>query len=379
MPTRFDSDNLFPDDMPDRNTAFFEAEDDEALWTLLSVYADGEATPEEAAKVEALLRSDPVAARELSFLQMSAETIQTLGEVEPPAFLQDSILAATTRRKSVAQRMLAWATDLTRSVTAVPSIRIAFAGSAVLAGLLAVLFLTRQNGQLDPPGSSAGDTPVIARTTPPTKPNMSKLDPRIVEKNPTPKSRGNRLPPNEPDLNPDIHQSNPSSWHNAPKLAVNPAPPTPGQNKKTNPSIVQSHNDTKLPVHNDSNRGSGNPTLNLASNDNAEPRHMYTGDSKTDSEGGLGPAVLISEEGNGMPKDPPPTPKVAEVGPNADLPEKPKVTYAALKIPVQPPLYVRANAEIRKEAEAQRGGYNAETLESIKRREVTVSLISGKF
>src|SRR5689334_18888451 len=98
MPTNFKSDDLFPDEMPEENTAFLEG--DEALWTLLSVYADGEATPEEAAQVEALLRSDPTYAREFSFLQMSAETIQTIGEVEPPLSLRDSILATTTRRKT---------------------------------------------------------------------------------------------------------------------------------------------------------------------------------------------------------------------------------------------------------------------------------------
>ena len=57
----------------------------------------------------------------------------------------------------------------------------------------------------------------------------------------------------------------------------------------------------------------------------------------------------------------------------------PKITYGTLKIPARPPLYVRANAEIKKEAEAQRGGYTAETLKGIERREVTVSLIGGKF
>src|SRR5579871_4299303 len=59
-------------------------EDDEAIWRLLSVYADGEATPEEAAHVEALLRADPARCQDLAFLRMTAANARSLPEVEPP-------------------------------------------------------------------------------------------------------------------------------------------------------------------------------------------------------------------------------------------------------------------------------------------------------
>src|SRR5262245_62144351 len=143
MPTEFNMEEMFPEDLPESDRDVFGADEDDPLWTLLSVYADGEATPEEAAQVEALLRSDPAYARDLSFLQMSAKTVQTLGEVEPPVSLRDSILDATSRRKSVTQRVLAWCGSLAHSLTAPTTMRAAFA-TAAAAVLLLGLFLSQQ-------------------------------------------------------------------------------------------------------------------------------------------------------------------------------------------------------------------------------------------
>src|SRR5579871_1774569 len=84
-------------------------ENDDALWELLSVYADGEATSEETERVEALLRSDPAYAREFDFLRLTSVSARSYVEVDPPAALRDAIFAATIRKQTFATRMaLAW-------------------------------------------------------------------------------------------------------------------------------------------------------------------------------------------------------------------------------------------------------------------------------
>src|SRR5947207_8638400 len=90
--------------------------DDDALWELLSVYADGEATPEEAARVEAMLRADPAWARRLDFVRLTADSVHSLPEVEPPAALRESIFVATSRRRSLANRLAAAWGDFRRSL-----------------------------------------------------------------------------------------------------------------------------------------------------------------------------------------------------------------------------------------------------------------------
>ena len=82
--------------------------DDEALWELFSVYADGEATPEEVAKIEAMLLSNPALSTELNFMQISGEGARNVVEIEPPLSLTESILAKTSHRKTFLQKAQSW-------------------------------------------------------------------------------------------------------------------------------------------------------------------------------------------------------------------------------------------------------------------------------
>ena len=75
MPTDFNTNEKgFPADDADPG--------DDAIWDLLSLYVDGEATPEQAAQVEAMLRSNPAYAKDLEFLRLTGDTVRTFEEVD---------------------------------------------------------------------------------------------------------------------------------------------------------------------------------------------------------------------------------------------------------------------------------------------------------
>ncbi len=99
------------------------------IWNALSAYSDGEATPEEVAQVEAMLRSNPSFANELSFLQMSGESARDFIEVEPPARMTDAILSKTSHRVTFAKRIQNWVSDR-KTVLLPATYRYGFAGSA---------------------------------------------------------------------------------------------------------------------------------------------------------------------------------------------------------------------------------------------------------
>src|SRR5579883_1539721 len=117
----------------------FEAAEDEALWELLSVYADGEASPEEAARAESLLRSDAAVAQKFEFLQWASRAAQSVDEVEPPASLRESILATTSHRPTLARRLAAAWSEMRAGAGryALP------VGALAAASVLAVVFWPR--------------------------------------------------------------------------------------------------------------------------------------------------------------------------------------------------------------------------------------------
>ena len=88
--------------------------EDDAVWELLSVYADGEASPAEAAQIEALLRSDSSLAREFAFLKNASQIVQSIPDVMPPDSLRDAIFASTIHRPTLMQRLAAFAPNFTR-------------------------------------------------------------------------------------------------------------------------------------------------------------------------------------------------------------------------------------------------------------------------
>src|ERR1051326_2034462 len=134
MPTEFEANN---NGLPIEDTD----PGDDAIWDLLSLYADGEATPEQAAQVEALLCSDPRYARDLQFMRMTGDTIETFAEVEPPLALRDAIFAATSRRQTVATRLLAFWGDLRQSFS--PRSRYMSLGGLAAATILAIALWPR--------------------------------------------------------------------------------------------------------------------------------------------------------------------------------------------------------------------------------------------
>lgn len=77
----------------------------ERMWLLLSVYADGEASDEERAEVEAHVASCAECAEALAMMQASSMALASVPEVEPPVELRSAILAATVNRPTFAERM----------------------------------------------------------------------------------------------------------------------------------------------------------------------------------------------------------------------------------------------------------------------------------
>lgn len=383
MPTGFEENELFPDEMPERNNDLMEDADD-AIWTLLSVYADGEATPEEAAEVEALLKSDPALARELSFLQMSAETVHSLAEVEPPACLTDSILNATTRRKTMAQRLRAWRSSLAAAFAPGNTLRYTFTGGAVAAGLLAVLFFSRHEGRnVKPVGGVPSSPPVAATDT------IKPISPAKTDKSHETVAVNTPIKTAPAETHAASAEIKAEKRDRGTQLASSVEKPKPTLIKSPLISpVLPKHNDSRLAYNNHDNGTNGGPApisvAKLTGDSEGKNRHMVMTDtSKPSSQEDLGAPLRPNTDDEDTPPKNPVQPAVLvkndpDTG-SASADSQPKVTYGALKIPARPPLYVRANADIKKEAEAQRGGYTAETLKGIERHEVTVSLIGGKF
>jgi len=75
------------------------------IWELLSVYADAEATREEAVMVETHIAVCSTCARDLRFMVATSGVLNLIPEIEPPAALHTSILSATVFRPTWQQRL----------------------------------------------------------------------------------------------------------------------------------------------------------------------------------------------------------------------------------------------------------------------------------
>lgn len=109
----------------------------EELWDLLSAFADGMVTRDEAGRVERHVAICADCARDLRFMQETAHVLAKTPEVVPPATLRDSILAATIYRPTWQQRIRAAARKL---VPSTPLRAMTYAGSA--AAILLVAYVT---------------------------------------------------------------------------------------------------------------------------------------------------------------------------------------------------------------------------------------------
>lgn len=79
----------------------------EAIWDLLSAYADGEVTPEEARTVETHIAACPECARDLQFMRETSQLLAHTPEIAPPPGLREAIFAVTTRRPPWRERVRA--------------------------------------------------------------------------------------------------------------------------------------------------------------------------------------------------------------------------------------------------------------------------------
>ena len=147
------------------------AGDDERMWELLSLYADGEAAPDEAAQVEQMLRHDAEYARMYTFLRESGNAVRGIVEVEPPAYLRNAILAKTTQRVTVTRRLaLAW--DALRGRLAAPVGRLSLAGGGLAAcALLIGVYVGHSEPQTNGAGSRS-NTAFVAGIRPRVLPAM---------------------------------------------------------------------------------------------------------------------------------------------------------------------------------------------------------------
>src|SRR5437870_4837795 len=136
MPARNESGFSSPDQGPANHIIPSEIVDEDGLWMLLNSYADGEATSEEIQRVENLLGSHPGVAREFAFLQLTSHSVRDIADIDPPAAMTDAIFAATSRRKTLAQRFRGW---LAGGAAALGPAPIRWGVGALAAGVLAVV------------------------------------------------------------------------------------------------------------------------------------------------------------------------------------------------------------------------------------------------
>lgn len=138
------------------------------LWDLLSAYADGMATRDEASRVERHIAICPGCARDLRFMQETAHVLADAPEVVPPACLRDSILAATIYRPTWQQRIR----DAARKLVPTSPLRtMAYAGSA--AALLLVAYISSTRAPQIPSGEPRDEIAVVTQPPQPARNNPS--------------------------------------------------------------------------------------------------------------------------------------------------------------------------------------------------------------
>lgn len=136
----------------------------EAIWDLLSAYVDGETTPVERAVVERHVAGCAECARDIEFLRGATLLLKQTPEVEPPATLRASILAATAHRPHWADRLAA----AVRRAFAPAPIRYGSLAAAGAAAAIALIVLWENGGgPIRPVEMAATPPPVVAEIPPP--------------------------------------------------------------------------------------------------------------------------------------------------------------------------------------------------------------------
>ena len=359
-------------------------EGDEAIWDLISLYVDGEATPEQVAQVETLLKSDPTYARDLEFLRATGSAVHSFVEIEPPATLRDSILNATTRRPSLTTRLvLAWG-GFRESLTS-HARYLAPVGALAAASLVGIV-LWRSHG-VTPNGILIGGPKVAANEPQPnlTTPIGSPVKPHTSPMHPVPPPSTLTKHPEDSVL-PRQHKSQMI-------LASNPMPPRPPRLKSIDlgtPLHAKHDTPTKFryagPLINDPRDNSGSA---YADND-IQPgmdkwhqqmlgssNHGMDADATDDSL--KGPAVETASMGTSTPMSGTTVSKdngdKVAVKPAVD--KGTKIVYAG---PLPPETsQILTNAAMKQQRRAETLGYDRDTVRSIQRHEVTISFFKGSL
>jgi hypothetical protein len=393
VPTEFESNNhSYPPRQPDFGPEPLSSDqEDDALWDMLSAYVDGEATPEEAAHVEAMLRTDPAYARQREFLQMTAESARSYVEIEPPESLRAAIFAATTHRPTLARRLAAGWSDLRRAL-APGALRYGLpAGALAAAAVLVVAFWPHhsavsivkplptetlaQNQPASPPphisshrngqhGVKRKETPtqlVYNKSEPTVKetwaqkhrgeehPRLMTADARSIEQ-PSKVSPANLVKPPKIKYifpHPGIHHPKPDAADDMEAVAYRSKPGMDEINQR-------------LAWAKDSN-ASQDPALT----DNTNTPSVASADAEKN--GGTATAPQNS-----------PTSKAPPASHYAGLTPGRMGHLLREQLPPDPHL-ILTNADLKRQREAATLGYGRDALQSIQRGQATVALLSSKF
>lgn len=361
-----------------------ESAEEDALWEMLSAYSDGEATAEEAAQVEALLRSDPSYARDFAFLKQTSESARAYVEVEPPASLRESLFAATTQRPTFAGRVAAGWDSLRRALAPNWGTYGLAVGGMAAAAVLGLLFWPRQHsGNVQPPLVVKPEVvapPQVAQNPQPTANSVKPLKPKTV---PTIQIARQREEPRrnraqqetrvavEPAV---LHSRTDGPRLSSPKLAISLNKPLPKRHlKPLHYPKIDAENDPMVAF----TRYSPRPNMDAHNQKQTWPM------AHDDAPAPLNENVVVET-----------TPASADKTPSASANpavsnDTPKVASAGLirrfgrilrtaQLPPDPRLIV-GNDALKRQRAAATLGYDRDTLDSIQRRQPTVSLISSRF
>jgi hypothetical protein len=211
---------------------------EEEMFVFLSAYADAETDARERRLVEAYLREEPDAERQLGFIR-STDAALAADTVEPPAGLREAIFARTTRKPALSWR---WAG---RMVVA----------SGMAAVVLVVAWVLRSDtptssevASLTPASVSRGS--VETALPPPSPPENTAIAPHVgeeVREQPATTGSRKRMAPSEPSHGPaPASDGRASQGESGPGggsmvLATNPTvgrtPPTPSSFERPIPTL----------------------------------------------------------------------------------------------------------------------------------------------
>jgi anti-sigma factor RsiW len=356
MPTNYTSKNQFDPGDPDEN--------DEALWELLSVYADGEATPEEAQKVEALLRSDPAYAREFEFMRQTSASVQSYVELEPPAALRDAIFAATIRKQTFATRLgLAW-DNLRRSL--VPRYVVPLAGVAAAALIALAIWPTHTISTHSNPPPAAISAALSPGADPILAPKVSGSDTVATI----------RVSHRIAALAPQVRAIRPAQASGPDTLLVGTT--SPGRSKLVNNTTGEGHRRSPNPIHEDGDATAVAYTPNM----DAQNQRPSVSAPVPPSEAGDGVdnvkfAEVVPTKSVATPKQDSGSVAVAS---SVEHP-KIKVMVANLTQPSVPPdtNQIRTKKDFQQSQTVLTDGYDRSTLRSIEKKEANIPFYKGSF